>query len=114
MCAAADMHRTHGCAVLVKGGHNAENIAEDVLFDGEGTTWFSTPVVADPVSTHGTGCSLSAAIAASLAVGRSLRDAVAEGKAYVYESIRTGVYVGPRATVMGTPAHVDASIVSVS
>ncbi len=112
--AAADMFRAHGCAVLVKGGHKTGEAAEDVLVDGDGATWFSTPFIADPVSTHGTGCSLSAAIAASLASGRDLRTAVVEGKAYVYESIRGGVYVGPRATVLGTPAKIDASVVAVS
>lgn len=108
--AAAELHRRFGCAALVKGGHSMLNVAEDVLFDGTRLTWYSTPAVEHPRSTHGTGCSLSAAIAASLATGRPLRDAVAEGKAYVYESIRTGVCVGKRATVLGTPSDIQAAL----
>ena len=101
--AAREIHARFGCAALVKGGHRAENVAADVLFDGDRAIWLSTPAVEAPLSTHGTGCSLSAAIAASLAKGRSLPEAVAEGKAYVYEAIRAGVRVGARATVLGTP-----------
>jgi len=100
--AARDLRARFGCAVLVKGGHRAGAEAEDVLCDAEGMRWYSTPFVANPISVHGTGCSLSAAIAASLAQGKALREAVAEGKKYVYDSICAGVYVGPRATVMGT------------
>ena len=102
--AAREIHARFGCAALVKGGHHADNVASDVLFDGDRAIWLSTPAVEAPLSTHGTGCSLSAAIAASLAKGRPLPEAVAEGKAYVYEAIRTGVRVGARATVLGTPS----------
>ena len=91
------------CAVLVKGGHGTGMCAEDVLFDGEKLSLLSSPRLEQPLSTHGTGCSLSAAITASLACGNDLLQAVIEGKAYVYESIRTGIYVGEVATVLGTP-----------
>ncbi len=102
--AARAIHDQFGCAVLVKGGHRAGAEAEDVLCDAGGIIWYQTPVVTNPRSTHGTGCSLSAAIAASLACGNDLRRAVADGKAYVYDSIRLAVAVGDRATVLGTPA----------
>jgi hydroxymethylpyrimidine/phosphomethylpyrimidine kinase len=92
-----------GCAVLVKGGHGTGMCAEDILFDGEKLSLLSSPRLEQPLSTHGTGCSLSAAITASLACGNDLLQAVIEGKAYVYESIRTGIYVGEVATVLGTP-----------
>ena len=101
--AARRIRAAAGCAVLVKGGHAAESTAEDLLVCDEGSFVYSSPVVANPASTHGTGCSLSAAIAASLALGRPLPDAVAEGKAYVYEAIRTSLPVGPAATVLGMP-----------
>lgn len=104
--AAKELHQRFGCAVLVKGGHLAGHPAEDALYDGEKLYRLSTPVVDDPVSTHGTGCSLSAAIAASAACGHSLVDAVIEGKAYVYEAIRTAVPVGEAAGVLGTPARI--------
>ncbi|MBR1608890.1 MAG: bifunctional hydroxymethylpyrimidine kinase/phosphomethylpyrimidine kinase [Kiritimatiellae bacterium] len=92
-----------GCAVLVKGGHRRGGEAEDVLACAEGEFLYTTPVVENPASVHGTGCSLSAAIAASLALGRALPDAVREAKAYVYEAIRTSLPVGPAAAVLGTP-----------
>ena len=93
------------CAVLIKGGHGMGPVAEDVLFDGSTLYRLSAPRIDDPLSTHGTGCSLSAAIAASLACGKSLLDAVVDGKAYVYEAIRTGVWVGEGAAVLGTPTR---------
>ena len=92
-----------GCAVLVKGGHGTGICAEDVLFDGDTLSLVSSPRIEEPLSTHGTGCSLSAAITASMACGNDLLCAVVEGKAYVYESIRTGVSVGDVAAVLGTP-----------
>ena len=112
--AAIEIYRSFGCAALVKGGHRSGCEAEDVLFDGNELTWYSTPVISNPVSTHGTGCSLGAAIAASLACGRDIRTAVAEGKAYVYESIRLGVRVGPRATVLGFPDGIQRALGEVS
>ncbi len=108
--AAIDLYRNFGCAALVKGGHRSGGEAEDVLFDGNALTWYSTSVVSNPLSTHGTGCSLGAAIAASLACGRDIRTAVAEGKAYVYESIRSSVRVGPRATVLGSPDGIERAL----
>ena len=104
--AAVEIHRRYGCAVLVKGGHKTDDLAEDVLCDAEGISWYSSPMIKKPLSTHGTGCSLSAAIAASLARGNDLRTAVGEGKKYVTESIRNSLYVGRRATVLGTPSQI--------
>ena len=102
----------YGCAVLLKGGHGTLP-AQDALFDGKCLYRISTPVVEAPVSTHGTGCSLSAAIAASAACGESMLDAVIAGKAYVYESIRTGTLVGDAASVMGTPQRIPVEAVRV-
>lgn len=110
VAAAIEMYRSFGCSTLVKGGHRSGGEAEDVLFDGSEVTWYSTPIISNPVSTHGTGCSLGAAIAASLACGRDIRTAVAEGKAYVYESIRLGVRVGARATVLGSPDGIQKAL----
>jgi len=101
--AARRLSEMFGCAVLVKGGHGTGMCAEDVLFDGDALSLLTSPRIKQPLSTHGTGCSLSAAIAASMACGNDLLSAVVEGKAYVYESIRTGVSVGDVATVLGTP-----------
>jgi hydroxymethylpyrimidine/phosphomethylpyrimidine kinase len=82
----------HGARALVKGGHirpggHRIEKATDVLYDGE--TWHTfTAERLDPRNTHGTGCTLSAAIAANLALGRELVDAVREAKAYVTRCIR--------------------------
>jgi hydroxymethylpyrimidine/phosphomethylpyrimidine kinase len=112
--AARELYETLGCAVLVKGGHRTDaGDAEDMLFDGATLYRISTPKIDGPPSTHGTGCSLSAAITASLACGKSLLDAVVDGKAYVYEAIRTGVWVGEAAAVLGTPTRLPVEIVKV-
>lgn len=93
---------THGCAVLVKGGHSADALATDVLYDGREYSEFSMPWVENPVSTHGTGCSLAAALAAELALGRGLADAVRGAKAYVHDAIERSHLVGvPGCGVLG-------------
>jgi len=85
--AAADVLRSKfGCAVLLKGGHLRGGEALDVLRDAAGFTEYRAPFVPG-VSTHGTGCTFSAAITAGLASGRSLRDAVKAGKRCVTRAI---------------------------
>jgi hydroxymethylpyrimidine/phosphomethylpyrimidine kinase len=108
--AARELAALYGCAVLLKGGHEAGRRSEDLLYAGGRLTALISPEVDSPLSTHGTGCTLSAAIAASLASGRPLEQAVIEGKAYVYEAIRTGRRIGPGDAVLGMPARlpVDA------
>lgn len=81
-------------AVLVKGGHaRAGAVSADLLLlEGE-ETWFEAPRIDTP-HTHGTGCTLSAAIAASLARGDDLRGAVRAGKTFVTEAIRHALALG--------------------
>jgi len=90
-----------GCAVLVKGGHGSSRSAVDVLFDGREVVRFSMPWIAHPVSTHGTGCSLAAALAAELALGRPLGAAVRGAKEYVHKAIAGARLVGPDCGVLG-------------
>lgn len=90
--AARRIHALGPQAVLVKGGH-LEDSATDILFDGRTVTRFPAPRIASP-NTHGTGCTLSSAIAANLARGRPLADAVREAKAYVAAAIRAGFQAG--------------------
>lgn len=71
---------------LVKGGHLPGIDSPDVLASAVGLTWFEAPRVATR-NTHGTGCTLSSAIAAELAKGASPKDAVAVAKAYVAGAI---------------------------
>ena len=71
-----------GCAVLVKGGHGIKD-ANDVLVEPDGTaTWFTSPRIDNP-NTHGTGCTLSSAIASHLALGETLPQAVRSAKEYL-------------------------------
>lgn len=71
-----------GCAVLVKGGHGVKD-ANDVLVEPDGTaTWFTSPRIDNP-NTHGTGCTLSSAIASHLALGETLPQAVRSAKDYL-------------------------------
>lgn len=74
-------------AVLVKGGHLGGDTAEDVLFDGANMTVLRAPRV-DTKNTHGTGCTLSSAIAAQLAKGQPLAEAVASAKDYLTGALR--------------------------
>ncbi len=73
-------------AVLVKGGHADGDTAVDILFEGDEPVSFEAPR-AETKNTHGTGCTLSAAIAAELAKGASLIEAVEVAKAYVTDAI---------------------------
>jgi hydroxymethylpyrimidine/phosphomethylpyrimidine kinase len=79
-------------AVVVTGGHLDK--AVDVFFDGTTMESFAGDRI-KPDNTHGTGCTFSSAVAANLALGRQLRDAVVLAKAYVVEAIRQAFPVGP-------------------
>ena len=78
--------------VLVKGGH-LKGDAVDILWNGREVTAFQVPRV-ESSNTHGTGCTFSAAIAAGLAKGRPLGEAVREAKAYVTKAISEGFALG--------------------
>jgi hydroxymethylpyrimidine/phosphomethylpyrimidine kinase len=81
-------------AVLVKGGHAVgTDQADDLLLVDGRETWLHAPRIATP-HTHGTGCTLSAAIAAYLARGEALETAVRAGKAFVTEAIRHALALG--------------------
>jgi hydroxymethylpyrimidine/phosphomethylpyrimidine kinase len=80
-------------AVLVKGGHLDSGPADDLFADGDRTAWLSGERV-DTTNTHGTGCVLSAAIAAYLARGDDLLDAVRKGKDFVTQAIRHSLAIG--------------------
>ena len=90
--AAEKIFRAYGCAVLCKGGHSL-NDANDLLCDGEGCTWFAGRKIDNP-NTHGTGCTLSSAIAANLAKGMELREAVAVAKEYISGALAAGLDLG--------------------
>ena len=72
---------TYGCAVLLKGGHSI-NDANDLLYAQGKYQWFEGKRIDNP-NTHGTGCTLSSAIAANLAKGYDLAESVKRAKEYI-------------------------------
>ena len=84
--AARELARQYGCAVLLKGGHLGESTCTDILFDNGRMHSFSSPRLGVAAS-HGTGCTLAAAVASGLALGRSLPDSVGTAKDYLGECL---------------------------
>lgn len=91
---AAERIMTMGAgAVLVKGGHLEGATSDDLLVWDGGRRWLEAPRL-NVTNTHGTGCTLSAAITAYLALGAPLLLAVERGKAFVTEAIRHALALG--------------------
>lgn len=83
-----------GASVLLKGGHfDSARESDDLLLQESGLHWFRSLRVDNP-NTHGTGCTLSAAIAASMAQGKSLEAAVQQAKDYISDAIAWGLDLG--------------------
>lgn len=80
-CAAKLLGDRYGCAVLCKGGHSVSD-ANDLLYEKGEFTWFKGKRIDNP-NTHGTGCTLSSAIAANLAKGFELKESVQRAKDYI-------------------------------
>jgi hydroxymethylpyrimidine/phosphomethylpyrimidine kinase len=93
-------------AVLVKGGHRPGERIRDALWDGEQVLIVEGRRI-PTAATHGTGCTLSAAIAAGLALGLPLRDAVAQAVRYVRRALKRGVFPGEG---VGVPGRVPARL----
>ena len=91
--AARRIHEMGAAAVIVKGGHLATAEVVDVLFDGQRLLEFRH-VRVPGANTHGTGCTFAAAIAANLALGRTIEQAVPLAQAYVEGAIRFGSAAG--------------------
>lgn len=79
--AAKRISESFGCAVLLKGGHKV-NDANDLLYSQGTMTWFPGKRINNP-NTHGTGCTLSSAIASNLAKGYTMPEAVKKAKDYI-------------------------------
>jgi hydroxymethylpyrimidine/phosphomethylpyrimidine kinase len=84
--AGKDLEKKFGVPILLKGGHLATDQAIDLLFSDDNVIDFQEPFIRD-VSTHGTGCTLSAAITAGLAAGLRLEDAIGRAKKFVTGAI---------------------------
>jgi hydroxymethylpyrimidine/phosphomethylpyrimidine kinase len=91
--AARRIHALGPAAVVIKGGHGTGEPLIDLLFDGERFIEFPTHRIRTR-NTHGTGCTFASAIAAHLALGHPLVDAVAQAQAYVLGAIRHGLAIG--------------------
>ena len=90
--AAARIQENCGCTVLCKGGHKTED-ASDLLYINGKAIWIPGKRIDNP-NTHGTGCTLSSAIASGLAKGLDLEAAVREAKAYVTGALEAGLDLG--------------------
>ncbi len=90
--AAKIIHSKYGCAVLLKGGHNLNDANDFLLTDSE-ELWFNGKRIENS-NTHGTGCTLSSAIASNLAKGKSLKESVQNAKEYISEALSAMLDLG--------------------
>ena len=86
------VHDNKCTAILVKGGHEL-NTANDLLYRDSGAVWFNGERIDNP-NTHGTGCTLSSAIACNLALGYSLEESVRNSKRYISGALKAGLDLG--------------------
>lgn len=94
-----------GCAVLLKGGHSV-NDANDLLYARGGCQWFKGRRIDNP-NTHGTGCTLSSAIAANLAKGFALEQAVKRAKDYISGALAAMLDLGAGSGPMNHAFHLQ-------
>jgi len=93
VAAALSLVSAHGCAVLIKGGHEEGDALADALIETDNmTSWQGQRI--DTANTHGTGCTLASAIALFLAEGASLADAVARAREFVRVALREAPGLG--------------------
>jgi hydroxymethylpyrimidine/phosphomethylpyrimidine kinase len=100
VAAALHLVGEHGCAVLIKGGHEEGDALADALIEEDNmTSWQGQRI--DTTSTHGTGCTLASAIAFFLAQGSTLADAVARAREFVRVALLDAPELGQGAGPMG-------------
>jgi hydroxymethylpyrimidine/phosphomethylpyrimidine kinase len=100
VAAALHLVGAHGCAVLIKGGHEeGEALADALIEEDNMTSWQGQRI--DTTSTHGTGCTLASAIAFFLAQGGSLADAVARAREFVRIALHDAPALGQGAGPIG-------------
>jgi hydroxymethylpyrimidine/phosphomethylpyrimidine kinase len=100
VAAALHLVGAHGCAVLIKGGHEeGEALADALIEEDNMTSWQGQRI--DTTSTHGTGCTLASAIAFFLAEGSGLPDAVARAREFVRVALHEAPGLGQGAGPMG-------------
>ena len=102
VAAALHLVGEHGCAVLIKGGHEEGDALADALIEEDNmTSWQGQRI--DTTSTHGTGCTLASAIAVFLAGGASLSDAVARAREFVRVALHDAPELGQGSGPIGHP-----------
>ena len=84
--------KSYGCSVLLKGGHSTNN-ANDLLYEKGNLVWFDGKRINNP-NNHGTGCTLSSAIASNLAKGLTLTKSVEKAKEYVSDALAENLDLG--------------------
>jgi hydroxymethylpyrimidine/phosphomethylpyrimidine kinase len=100
VAAALHLVGEHGCAVLIKGGHEEGDVLADALIETDNmTSWQGQRI--DTTSTHGTGCTLASAIAFFLAEGSSLAAAVSRAREFVRVALQDAPKLGQGAGPMG-------------
>jgi len=100
VAAALHLVGEHGCAVLIKGGHDEGDALADALIEEDNmTSWQGQRI--ETTSTHGTGCTLASAIAVFLGQGASLADAVARAREFVRVALHEGPGLGQGAGPIG-------------
>lgn len=90
--AAKHLYEKYGCSVLLKGGHSLCD-ANDILYTKSGCKWFFGERINNP-NTHGTGCTLSSAVASNLAKGYSLEVSVQRAKEYINIALAANLNLG--------------------
>ncbi|MBB2183611.1 bifunctional hydroxymethylpyrimidine kinase/phosphomethylpyrimidine kinase [Lachnospiraceae bacterium MD1] len=90
--AAEVIARHYSGSILIKGGH-LEECSDDLLYEEGACHWYQQYKVSNP-NTHGTGCTLSTAIACNLAAGRCIRDGVAAAKSYITGALEANLNLG--------------------
>ncbi len=100
----SEMFKTN---VLLKGGHFKHEMASDWYCDGDEIYEVSCPYL-KVKTTHGTGCRLSSAIAANVAIGKSIFESVRIGKIYVYRNLKHILQVGNQCFALGQPVDMNA------
>ena len=107
MAAAEKIGKEYGCAVLCKGGHQLSD-ANDLLYRDGGFRWFNGKRIDNP-NTHGTGCTLSSAIASNLAKGYDLDTSVERAKAYISGALAAMLDLGQGAGPMNHAFNLTGS-----
>ena len=92
LSSAKEISKWYNGYILIKGGHLSE-CADDLLYHNNDAIWFKNIKIDNP-NTHGTGCTLSSAIASNLAKGKSVQDSVQLAKEYITKAISYGLDIG--------------------